>query len=346
MTSAVLSNPGLLSKFRGCMIGTLIGDCLGAPFEGDELVSNRILGNYFSNLLNGGSKQIFPYTDDTCMTLSVVNSLIENKKVDAKDLAKKFVAEYFSQPKRGYGNNVIDVFQALKQSNFDDVYLPGKMQFNGSGSYGNGSAMRISPIALFGHNKSDIELKNDAVECSRITHTHPNGCNGAILQCLAVKSALKADSSKEFDPVDFISQLENKMEAFEIEATSPYFESLKKIKDIYLKGQEDITAVEIAKYLGHYVSAHKSVPTAIYSFLRGMKPLSEFECPNPFVRTIYFAISIGGDTDTIASMAGSIAGAYFGVEAIPSELQERCEIIEEVSKLADKLYGASQDVVT
>ncbi|GFR25651.1 adprhl2 [Trichonephila clavata] len=62
------------------------------------------------------------------------------------------------------------------------------------------------------------------------------------------------------------------------ESKSRYCESLKKIKDIYLLTQEDISAEEIAEYLGNDVSAHKSVfPTAIYSFLRGMKPLSEFE---------------------------------------------------------------------
>lgn len=51
-------NPGLLSKFRGCMIGSLIGDCLGAPFEGDSRISKRVLGNYFKNLLSGGKKYI------------------------------------------------------------------------------------------------------------------------------------------------------------------------------------------------------------------------------------------------------------------------------------------------
>ncbi|KAF8773204.1 ADP-ribose glycohydrolase ARH3 like protein [Argiope bruennichi] len=219
MTSAI-TNAGLLSKFRGCMIGSLIGDCLGAPFEGDSRVSKRILGNYFYNLLTGGSIQIFPYTDDTCMTLSVASSLVENKKVDPKDLAKKFVAEFYSQPKRGYGMNVISVFSALKETNFEDVFLPGKMQFNGSGSYGNGAAMRIAPIALFNHSKTDESLQSDVEECSRITHNHPNGYNGAILQCLAVKAALKSDSSKEFDPVEFINQLEKKMETIEMKDNS------------------------------------------------------------------------------------------------------------------------------
>ncbi|CAL1279246.1 unnamed protein product [Larinioides sclopetarius] len=342
-----IPNSELLSKFRGCMIGSLIGDCLGAPFEFDPPRTSKIvLENHLSNLLNGGSIQIFPFTDDTCMTLSVARSLIKYKKVNSKDLAKRFVDEYFKEPQRGYGMHVVDVFEASKETNFKDIFLPAKKQFSSSGSYGNGAAMRIAPIALFGHYKTDKYLKRDVEECSRITHHHPNGYNGAILQCLAVKAALKSDSSKEFDPVDFIRQLKKKMEAIEVKDDSPFCESLKNIEEIYLQDQEDISANEIAERLGNDVSASKSVPTAIYSFLRGMKPISEFECLNPFARTIYFAISVGGDTDTIAGMAGSIAGAYYGIGAIPTELQERCEFKDEVDNLAHKLYAASQEMTS
>ncbi|GBN00107.1 hypothetical protein AVEN_240705-1 [Araneus ventricosus] len=104
-----------------------------------------------------------------------------------------------------------------------------------------------------------------------------------------------------------------------------------------------IWAEDVAIRGSNDVIAHKSVPTAIYSFLRGMKPLSEYECLNPFVRTIYFSISVGGDTDTIGGMAGGIAGAYYGIDAIPAELQERCEFKDEVNNLAYKLYDASQE---
>ena len=59
------------------------------------------------------------------------------------------------------------------------------------------------------------------------------------------------------------------------------------------------------------------------------------------LRTLFFAISVGGDTDTIASMAGSIAGAYYGVDLIPDALQKRCELIDEVVLLADKLFDVT-----
>ncbi|XP_042903943.1 ADP-ribosylhydrolase ARH3 [Parasteatoda tepidariorum] len=267
MATAVLASAGLAAKFRGCLIGSLIGDCLGAPFEGDFPISKSVLGNFFTNILNGETKQMLPYTDDTAMTLSVAKSLIENKKICPIDLAKRFVNVYFDQPTRGYGMNVLQVFETLKETEFQDVFLPAKMQFNGSGSYGNGAAMRIAPVALFAHDKEDDFIKNAVEQCSSVTHTHPNGYNGAILQCLAVHSALKLDSSKELDPIKFISELEEKMKKIETQSKTPYCDSLKKIREIYLKKQEDMSSEEVAKYLGNDVSALKSVPTAIYSFL-------------------------------------------------------------------------------
>lgn len=50
----------------------------------------------------------------------------------------RFVKEYFAEPRRGYGSNVIDVFAVLRATKFRDVYGPAAMQFNGHGSYGNG----------------------------------------------------------------------------------------------------------------------------------------------------------------------------------------------------------------
>ena len=51
--------------------------------------------------------------------------------------------EYFAEPRRGYGSNVVDVFAALRATKFRDVYSPAAMQFNGSGSYGNGGKSMI-----------------------------------------------------------------------------------------------------------------------------------------------------------------------------------------------------------
>lgn len=343
----------LASKFRGCLIGGLLGDCIGAPFEGDFPVSKTVLKNYLSNLLSDTSKtgtlQMLPYTDDTAMTLSVAKSLVEKRTFDPKDMAKKFVDEYLHQPRRGYGANVVDVFKVLKTTDFQDVFEPAKCQFGGTGSYGNGASMRIAPVALYAY-KDEKLLKQIAKDSSLITHFHQHGYNGAIMQCLAVHQALTANTSSEIDPIVFVNTLLGKMENIEkevadvgsLEDKRPFCEGLKKVKNIFEKHHLDMSAEEIAEFLGNHISAHKSVPTAIFSFLRGLHPLENFESNNPFVRTLYCAISVGGDTDTIASMAGSIAGAYHGESVIPESLKIRCESTEELKSLSDLLFQLAQ----
>jgi len=93
----------------------------------------------------------------------------------------RFVKEYFSDPRRGYGQHVVQVFHKLRAQNFEDPFGPAKEQFDGLGSYGNGGAMRVAPLALFCH--SDYkELINLVRQSAEITHTHKQGYNGTILQ--------------------------------------------------------------------------------------------------------------------------------------------------------------------
>jgi len=93
----------------------------------------------------------------------------------------RFVTEYFSDEKREYGGHVAQVFHKLRAQNFEDLFGPAKQQFNGSGSYGNGGAMRVAPLALFCH--SDYkELLNLVQQSAEITHTNKEGYNGAVLQ--------------------------------------------------------------------------------------------------------------------------------------------------------------------
>ncbi|KHJ42888.1 hypothetical protein D918_06970 [Trichuris suis] len=103
---------------------------------------------------------------------------------------------------------------------------------------------------------------------------------------------------------------------------NPY---LKKLSAFGALLQGNRPAPIVAATLGNQVSALESVPAALYSFIRCLKPNSDFPQSNPMVRTIAYAISLGGDTDTIASMAGAICGAYFGDACFTSELMKRME---------------------
>ena len=98
------------------------------------------------------------YTDDTAMARQLADSLAEQKCLNERDLAKRFAEEFASEPHRGYGGGVIDVFRKLRrQDRFSEPLQPAREQFNGTGSYGNGAAMRVHPVAL-GRNSKKLSF--------------------------------------------------------------------------------------------------------------------------------------------------------------------------------------------
>lgn len=97
---------------------------------------------------------------------------------------------------------------------------------------------------------------------------------------------------------------------------------------------------EVVNTLGHSVNALYSVPTAIYCFLRNSQPTDDDA--DLFKKTLEYTISLGGDTDTIASMACALSGAYYGDSVIDEGMARHCEASEEITQLADELYEKSQ----
>lgn len=96
---------------------------------------------------------------------------------------------------------------------------------------------------------------------------------------------------------------------------------------------------EVVNVLGHSVNALYSVPTAIYCFLRTNQKSDNAQVS--LRQTIEYTISLGGDTDTIASMACALAGAYYGDDCYFKSLMNHCEGSEEILQLADDLYAVA-----
>ncbi|EFN64043.1 Poly(ADP-ribose) glycohydrolase ARH3 [Camponotus floridanus] len=98
----------LKSKFRGTMLGVLVGDILGKPYEGETIISDRKkidLQRKLDNLEESKSREsVMGFTDDSAMTYSVAESLIEKRDLDIIDVAKRFVENFFQEHYRGYGN--------------------------------------------------------------------------------------------------------------------------------------------------------------------------------------------------------------------------------------------------
>ncbi|XP_071992927.1 ADP-ribosylhydrolase ARH3 isoform X2 [Engystomops pustulosus] len=335
----------LLSRFRGALLGALLGDCMGAVFETRGSVHVRSVLSFLRGLEkdNGKEQEGLMYTDDTAMARSVVRSLLEKPTFDEKDLAERFTTEYFSDPDRGYGMGVVHVFEKLKSGEYRSVFTPAKEQFNGKGSYGNGAAMRVVGIPLAFPNIQDI-IKYAKIS-GELTHASSLGYNGAILLALAVHFALQGNLSRE----SFLEHLLINMQEVEADEKSrsdavelelgefPYCNRLKKIKEFLHKG--NVSCREVVDELGHGIAALESVPTAIYSFLRCLDPVDDLPKEmNSLQRTIIFCILLGGDTDTIATMAGAVAGAYHGEEQVPEIWKKKSEGYRDAEDWGKKLW--------
>jgi len=323
----------MLEQFKGCMVGGLVGDCLGANFEMryENLVPKEKIDTFFVNLPDTAKVQ--RYTDDSAMARQIAISFIDCRGFQYKDLAKRFTTAYFAEPWRGYGGSVVDVFKKLRADG-SDPFGPASEQFDGSGSYGNGAGMRAHPIALASFGAETAEIITTAVNVGRITHAPGQGAGGGLLQTLAVSQALTCAS-----PDKILKNLQRDIKLFEAERNnSDYTHKLQLVEECLSKPDEDLA--EIGFELGNDVSAIESVPTALFCFLRCCK---DFEKTEQFEQTIRLAIRLGGDTDTIASMAGAISGAYLGAEYIPEFMSKPCESRAEAVQLAQNIYNIVQE---
>jgi len=313
-------NPDKLKdKFIGCMLGTHVGDALGMPVEGYDWKTIEAkygeLREMFDARMGVGT-----YTDDTEMMIGIAESLVECEGFNGRDMADRFVRLY--NPERGYGGGTVRALSLIKKG--IDWNLAGERVFGG-GSFGNGSSMRIAPIGAFYYDKSD-DLRKIAYESSNITHAHPYGKEGAALQAFAVAKAINSDPSEELEKQSFVSDLIT----FVTEESKLYKAKLKHVKEL-LECVSD--KAEVINRLGNDSSAPNSVPTAIYSFISHN---------HDFEDSVSYAVSLGGDTDTIGAMTGAISGAYHGKSGMPESWLDVLENGERgrdyIEMLAEKLW--------
>ena len=241
--------------------GAIAGDMIGAPYE---LKGTRIKDLRFPIVKSDSLP-----TDDTVQTIAIMKWVAakEFKTEDLKKILKSLCLKY---PDAGYGHS----FKLWMRSSESEPY----------NSYGNGSAMRVSPIAVCATSINDVlELAKKTAE---ITHNHPEGVKGAQAVAAAIYLAFHGftkSNIREFITHQFGYKLDDKIE-------------------------------NIRENYSFDATCQGSVPQAIVAFLESVD----------FEDAIRLAVSLGGDADTQASIAGAIAGAFY--KDIP------CEIINWVEK--------------
>ncbi len=302
--------PAFKDKFIGALVGTGVGDSLGAFFEGCFKVNLEEIE------AAAESAEVLTYTDDTHMMIGVAESLIRSQGFDGEDMAHTFVRNYEREPYRGYGPGPPRIFRLIRAGVAWDEAAPGLYR---GGSYGNGSAMRIAPVGVLYHGNPEL-LKEAAYKSSQITHAHHLGKEGAALQAYAVALATNLEPRQDFSRHDFVAKLADFVQDM------VYQEKLKIVGELI----EEPNRARVIAELGNGIEAFNSVPTAIYSFLSR---------PHSFAQAVFNAISFGGDTDTIGAMTGAISGAYLGADSIPVEWREKLENRRYIEELGEKLWA-------
>lgn len=270
------------------MLGTILGDAIGEPFEFTDFKSKDF------PLFTDNPR----FTDDSLMSLAIANALMySGLTLSTSDLKYFFVHEMQrlgrKYPDAGFGG----MFSEWLFSEDPKPY----------NSYGNGSAMRVSPVGFLYSNHTLEQCRKIARASAEPTHNHPEGIKGAEATASAIWLALNNESKqyiKHYIEQEFSYDLSRKLD-------------------------------DIRPTYKFYVSCQKSVPEAIICFLEGTS----------FEDTIRNCVSLGGDSDTQAAIAGGIAQAYFG---IPEPLQGKVyeilkhkdliDIYEKFTKTYSKIY--------
>ena len=233
------------------IIGAIAGDIIGSVYEWNNV--KKVDFDLFRH------KSTF--TDDSVLTLATMDAILNQRNYS--ESYQSFGRNY---PHRGYGGH----FRSWIYSENPEPY----------DSWGNGSAMRVSPIGWYGNTIEEVMA--EAKKSAEVTHNHPEGIKGAQSTAVAIFMArMGKDKSeiKRYITDTFKYDLERK-----IDDIRPHYE--------------------------FDVSCQGSVPEAIIAFLES----TDFE------NAIKLAISIGGDSDTIACITGGIAEAYYQV--IPEDIAE------------------------
>ena len=282
-----VSIPALKHRFEGCLFGLAVGDALGGKFEAQSADAIRARFPTAESLIAYPQEEIW-YTDDTQMAIGVSVALIETGEIVEDVLCRAFVANYL--PSRGYGRGARAVLEAMEDGR--DYRKVAEQHFPG-GSFGNGAAMRVAPIGLVF--RDDRQRLWDQARLSALpTHLHPLGIEGAQLLALAVALCSQMD---KFDRAVFFAELLGACASEEYRAK--------------IEAAAAVQAAEDLAGLGNRIEALHSVPTAIASFALS---------PESFEATVSNVIFLGGDTDTLAAMAGALSGAYMGAGRLPGRL--------------------------
>lgn len=280
--------------------GLSIGDAFGERFF---VHPDRVHGLIENRVVPAAPWQ---FTDDTAMALSIVEVLQRVGTIDQDLLAHAFARRYAAEPDRGYGGGAHGILQSI------GIGVPWKVTsgaaFGGTGSMGNGGAMRVAPLGAYFADDLD-EVVRQAKASAEVTHAHADGQAGAVAVAIAAALAWRLGTGQtSFTNESFLR------EVFAYTPDGPTKSGL----NVALRLPFDNDPQHVAGVLGagNRVLALDTVPFAVWCAARH---LDDYET------ALWTTVSGLGDRDTTCAMAGGIVALSAGRNAIPTSWLEARE---------------------
>jgi ADP-ribosyl-[dinitrogen reductase] hydrolase len=294
-------------RYLGCLLGLAVGDAVGTTLE------FKPRGSFTPIIdMDGGGPfnlEAGQWTDDTSMALCLAHSLAYRNGFNAEDQMNR----YCNWWQLGYMSSTGDCFDiGMTVVTALRGYLESKDPFQGSVdplSAGNGSLMRLAPIAMFYHPNLELMLRY-AGESSRTTH----GAEECIDACRYFSSLLHAC---------FLG-----LDKQEILDSGFYTPKTKKVSEI-AKGVYSSKEQSQIQGTGYVIDC---LEAALWCFSKA----------NSFEEAILMGANLGDDADTTAAVCGQVAGAYYGAEGIKPDWLAKLSMKDEITELSLKLFSLSE----
>jgi ADP-ribosyl-[dinitrogen reductase] hydrolase len=295
----------LHDRVRGCILGGAIGDAMGGPFEGQP------------GPLRFRDHSDWAISDDSQLTLATCESIIEVAKVSPEHIADRFVQWFRARRITGMGSSTLKALRDLDAGvHWALAGAKGEM------SAGNGAAMRIAPLAF--HLDPALTQDRQVIrDVCRITHHNEEAYVGALAVVAAIRSLAFGQGSSP-----------NAL----LQAVIEYLpDSRVRDRVMELAGlSDDLPVSEVAVRFGSSGYVVDSVPLALY--------VARAIAHRPLGTLLRDTIEAGGDTDTIASIAGQIAGTWIGAKLISQEMVKQLPHSGEIERITNQFAGTVESL--
>ena len=295
------------ARFVGTLLGAAAGEALGAPHEFRPAAD---LAEAPREITGGGVWAAGEPTDDIELTLALLRSLVEQRKLDLEAVARNYLQWFAGRPK-DIGNLTRAALENLRAG--DPPTQSGAIAWEDSGrkAAGNGSVMCCAPIGLL-HVKHLDGLAEDAAAASRITHADPRCVGGCVAVATAIAHLVRGGKDAE----EAAERAALAAAAFSDEVRAAVERgAARRPSDLQVDGADQ-------GFVLHTVELSFSALASAADPEEG----------------IVAVVSRGGDTDTNACVAGALLGAKFGRSRIPDRWLAKLRAGPELTSLAEQLY--------